>query len=530
MACTPSSNGSYSKQLKSSVCTGDSKSKILQNVAFRIELICDAFTMACSRLLCFAAAFLSVAQLTSSARSPQPVWSKLSDTAISAGIQRNNSVNRLTTAIGGSLMVYLPSENGCLVSDNNGAFAFQASYGPRPCSSQFTGDASITYYVSGSTWYLTGFSNDTNNVDGCNATLLQYEVSNAACGTSQWFQSSTHPDFAARGKRVGFETRFGQGPGVTLMGGRNATTGSPLYDVWVSCRNNGCTVNEWYPAQDLPLGCASIEGPDGFLAGFAPFTVNWDVYIACGGIFPNPFYTVYQLDSTALTWDVRQQFSWSSFGAPVNQTQIEELHSPGGELEHGAAGGSESRTARAGSSLAPGTPWNPRGSCIVAITGGPGYSTSNVSVTWDGMMWNAFTAPFASRTRFGYTRWPSGRLAVVGGIDQQGQYLEDAWAADYNLCCATDCDATGYCTVCSGHGTCTLYGSTLCTCDDGYSGPYCGVVVPSASPSPTPSPSRSPRSNGPTTGQVAGIASGAVVGGLLLGAAFVFVRRRGLRK
>jgi hypothetical protein len=411
------------------------------------------------------------------------VWSQLGG-VISEDLQANFSMPDLTTSINTQLLVALPALNGCLVSDGAGsALSFERAHAP-PCFSRIS-EPSIAFYTVGPSWYVTGF----HDVDDgtCNATALQVVQQSGTCGTAAgWLTTSRHPTFAALGRRRGYKTRFAVGPGVVLLGGTNATTGAPLKDVWASCIGNVCTYDEWRRAQDLPDDCADTpptsSGPGSVVL---PFILNYNLFIACGSSAPQAAFSIYALIGGSFTWSFMQQISLGpSFAAPLNGTQFESLHGP----TYGKAP-VQAETAQPVAAFSASVPLEPRGGCLVAIGGGPGQSTGSLAVTYDGLLWRTFPVPFSSRTRAGLTFWPTGRLAVLGGVGADGAYVSDAWAADSSLCCATACTATGECEVCSGRGTCLLDGRALCTCDDGFEGDTCDKVVPTATPSPTPSPS-----------------------------------------
>lgn len=465
------------------------------------------------------------------------VWSQLGG-AVSPALQANFSFDRLTTSVGTSLLVALPALDGCLVSDSfGGAFAFERAYAPT-CYARIA-EPSLAFYTVGPSWYVTGFHDAADGADaGCNATALQVvQQSGSTCGTAAgWLTTSRHPSFAALGRRTGYKTRFAVGPGVVLLGGANATTGVPLKDVWASCIGNGCEYDKWTRAQDLPDSCAdappSASGPGSVVL---PFVLNYNLFIACGSSVSAADFSIYAFNGGPFTWSLVRQVSLGpSFTAPLNGTQFESLHGPGygGSAAPAAqepAPALAAATARPAAAFSASVPLEPRGGCLVAVGGGPGQATGSIAVTYDGALWRTFLAPFSSRSRAGLTFWPTGRLAVLGGLGADGDFASDAWAADYTLCCATACDATGACEVCSGHGSCALDGRSLCACADGFEGDICDQIAPTATPSSTPPPSGvAADSRGGGINVTPAIVGGSTAAAIAaLAAALLLARRRG---
>lgn len=524
------------------------------------------------------------------------VWSLIPNMTLHVPMQRLYDVSKLTLSIGTQLMVVQPDQSRCTVWHNTGpngiifANATQRCGSRDPCSSPMVDGslASNNNILHPPTWTLNGWFDAAHpgNCTYLNSSLIQFAVYGATCGTGDWKQRSLDPPGpAALGRRTGFFTRWVKdGPGTVLLGGTDAVTGKPRFDVWSSCLASDCTVpDSWYRVQDLPDGCS----------GVSPFTIDNYLYIVCtlDGSAENPAMTVYMLFVPRMSWVPFTTWTGvAAFTAPLAQTQFEWLQityptEDVGQPRFGAPAASTSSVysdvaevvmdidasdnepwkrldeyrhravlraaqqrpfsddeyAAGAPSIHRGVnqpmPLSTQGGCLVAINGGPGYQSSNVSVTYDGAVWKQFTPPFVSRTRAGFTRWASARLAVMGGWTTGGdtpgqprQYAEDGWAATADLCCATSCDAQD-CVICNGHGTCLNDGATLCQCDAGYGGNYCDpIVTPSWTPSPVPnatsSPQPSPNNGNGKKGSVAGAVMGSLLGIGALAAVGLFFYRR----
>ena len=158
-----------------------------------------------------------------------------------------------------------------------------------------------------------------------------------------------------------------------------------------------------------------------------------------------------------------------------------------------------------------------KGGCVVAIAGGEGYAGGTVSTSYDGLQWQTHPAPYGSRSRVGFAYWRPNRMAVMAGLDADGvTYHADGWYADVTLCCATSCDVSGNCVLCSGRGDCAVDAHQLCYCQAGWAGYYCEQDASSPTGSRTPSRSPTPSSG---SGAGGGSGSGSVSTGLLSGVA-----------
>lgn len=419
------------------------------------------------------------------------VWRQMEDPTglVQRYQQRGNQISKLAAGVVTSVQIVLPNDAACIVyRQSTRQLVLQNSAGPRPCSSSFL-DAAVAQlgshpFGAPGEWYLTGTLNGTLNCctpgayePVCNAsTAATFVVANGNCGSLDWAQYAYNPPWALRaaqsGGRTGFITAWQTGLQVVLLGGKNASTGQPLYDTWVECKRDRCSTDVWLQASDLPAGCNPVD--------LSSFTLGYHVYVVCP-TSPGAL-EFYGLDSDTLQWAAVQLTLPPAPALPPSRYQDTKFATLSYTEPQAPPPSLQRLRATAGAE-----PLSPQGGCLIALTGGPNVvpamGNTSLAVTNDGRTWRSFATPLLSRTNAAVVPFQSSvqgyGLGILGGVGASGQYLPDSWILDGQLCCATSCDPTGInCVICSGHGSCVANGNTVCVCDSGWSGDFCTQGLP----------------------------------------------------
>lgn len=476
----------------------------------------------------------------------EQVWTLYEDPGASLRTyQPRYDISKLTGGLGISFQILLPNDDACITLDN-GYLGVVKSYGPKPCSVSVS-DATVNVGATGA-WYMTSQLNATLNCctdtqrSSCNASnagsfMIQ---GSGSCRTGAWTQISYNPPWALKGGRTGFSSGYQSGPGVVLVGGKNASSGQPLTDTWVQCTTgSACVQDEWLKGGDIPAGCDPMD--------LSLFTLDYNVYLVCPDGVGGPL-AVFGIDSYSLQWSAVAltlppspalpparyqattfaQLPWITLGSLESTTTTTGSIVGGGALvSHGSA-----------AAVPPAQQFLVRGGCLLALTGGPNASTPNGNLlihrSIDGLVWTNWSTPIPSRTKAAIASWAipgvSGHgVVIAGGIGADGVYRGDAYGLSGQFCCATACDG-GDCDICNNHGTCLLgMGNQdhTCRCDDGWTGDMCMDIAPTPTPSVTPTPSSAAQPNRgnsiipglPDTGGVAVVVVAGLVGAALFVAA-----------
>ena len=274
---------------------------------------------------------------SSRAQTTAQVWTQIKNgPPLSPDIQTRFDISRSTTGIGTALQIVLNGSCLVLYTDRERPWGTQRFGTPYfPCAAGIL-DPHIAYYESGSfgnpRWFLSGYyePNGTNpalDAKCVNATLQSYEIDGSTCGSGSWLQHSFNPPFALHdfaNRRVGYYSRFATATGPVILGGRNASTGVALTDVWANCRSYfDCPNLGWRRGDDVPEGCASAEH------ALVAFSVDDVVYILCGGNGQQPgAVQIYYLRHPGLHWVWWGEAPAGSLPLPLALTQIEQLNGP----------------------------------------------------------------------------------------------------------------------------------------------------------------------------------------------------------